>query len=42
MYGLLLEPYNGVSKRIQGLVEKGLEAAKNLLKFGGIERQEFS
>ena len=42
MYGLLLEPYNGASKRIQGLVEKGLKATKNLLKFEGIKRQEFS
>ena len=42
MYGLLLEPYNGASKRVQWLVEKGLKAAKNLLKFRGIEGQGFS
>ena len=42
MYGLLLEPSNGASKRIQWLVEKGLKAAKNLLKFRGIESQGFS
>ena len=42
MYGLLLEPYNGAGKRVQWLVERGLEAVKNLLKFRGIESQGFS
>jgi len=42
MYALLIEPYNAVGKRIQWLVEKGLEAAKNLSKFRNIESQGFS
>jgi len=37
MYGLLLEPYNDVGKRIQWLGEKGLEVAKYLSKFKDIE-----
>jgi len=42
MYGLLLEPFNGAGKCIQWLVEKGLEAAKNLSKFKDFESQGFS